>query len=262
MKAKKPVTRARILSGIALLFLIPAYASAQTVRNGWHKVTAEELSVRDYRKGLVMGTLTITRNDRFYVRYVDSKNRNAWGVAVGGGFKGCGWVVTRYRPAGKNKQIRPSLERDTNQKGMLPSCRPNENSDRRVARKHFAVPFSTGREKYTNDFIAGDGSGAILLVRDYVYGNYRYLKGSWVPDDGLKLNEGRKLATVTRKGKPRRVHWRYFTRDRKFVMVRYGGTGKFGSGRWGFIRCNILRPAGRKVDRDKFKNTCDKPPPP
>jgi hypothetical protein len=257
MKAKKIVTRARILSGITLLLLIPAGASAQTLIEGWYKVKADELSVRDNRTGLVMGTLTIALNDRFYIRYVDPKTRNAWGVADGGGFKGCGWIVTRYRPAGKNKAIRRSVERDINQTGRLPSCRTNENSNRKVDRKHFAARFSTGKD-YTNDFPTGDGSKAFLKVGDFVYGNYDNGSGRY----DLELNDGRQLATKTPDNKPRPVYWRYFTRDQEFVMVRYGGTGKRGSGLWGFIRCTILRPAGRRVDIDKFTNTCDKRPRP
>jgi hypothetical protein len=251
MKETKLIFPARVSLVAALLLLVPLYASAQDLRNGWYKIKAEEMSVRDSKNGLVMGTLLRDPSNRFYIRYVDPKTRNAWGVAVGAAFKGCGWVVTRYRaPNGKKGT---TLERDATQTGSVPSCRANENNYRRVDRRYFAARFSRGAA-YTNDTpTSGDGSGAkIMPGSDFVYGNYIVGDANPARD---KLNNTQKL-----KLKPT-IYWRYFTLDRKFVMVRYGGSGLRGSGLWGFVRCSMVKPnPSDKKDKAKFDSLCVRTP--
>jgi hypothetical protein len=248
MKATEFVTAPRVLLVTVLLLLVPVYASSQVLGSGWYKIKADEMSVRDNKNGLVMGTLLKGRTDRFYIRYVDPKTKNAWGVAVGEAFKGCGWVVTRYKTPEGIKGT--SLERDANQRGSLPSCRANEDSKRRVEPRYFAKPFRTGAPYTNNTPRSGDGSKANMTPEsDFVYGNYILGERSNPARD--KLNNNQKLRSNAT------IYWRYFTLDRKFVMVRYGGTGLRGSGLWGFVRCSMVKPKpSDKKDKAKFDQLC------
>jgi hypothetical protein len=250
MKETKLFFPARVLLITALLLLVPIYASSQDLRNGWYKIKAEEMSVRDNKNGLVMGTLLSGSSNRFYIRYVDPKTRNAWGVAVGPSLTGCGWIVTRYRtPKGKKGT---TLERDGNQTGSVPSCRADENTNRKVKREHFAFRFATGAP-YTNNTPTGDGEKASIRDSDFVFGNYtRNANGSYSARD--KLNNGQKLKLNST------VYWRFFTLDQKFVMIRYGGSGLRGSGLWGFVRCSAIAPRRTdRADKAKFDRVCRTP---
>lgn len=242
----------RVVLVFALLLLAPASAFAQKLANGWYEVRSNNLSVRDYHNRLVMGTLFNNGRDKFYIRHMNPTNGWAWGYAKGVGFEGCGWVITRFRLKGDKTSTR-TLHRGS-QPAAPPAC---AETNRRVAESKFAWPFKgvTGRAKYINKTPRDDGaSSSIQSAPVNVYGNYRKVAGKDYYEPLNELLDGSgKRAKVLNVGD--NVYWRYFTRDEKYVMVRYGGTGKRGSGLWGFIKCENIRPRQDKA-RDDLKFYC------
>lgn len=243
MRSKRIFVRCGAWSVLALLLLLPRQASAQTLSPGWYKVESEGLFVRNHNTSkLVMGTLRQQSDDKFYVVSQRAGSNYAWGYARGAIFKGCGWVGVRYKtPDGVKSALSPSST-------TLPA--PTQcGAPKKIDERNFAWRFAP--QQYLNLTPPG-GRGSNARVRSTtgtapeVYGNYvngrPYTVMGWLlPDNKL-------------------VYWRYFTPDRRFVMVGLSAKkmeGKYAPGRWGFVRCTELRPSyERGKDYRRFLDTC------